>query len=198
MSRRIMRPEGTPVDARRAQRTGAPRRGLRILQGIVTTVAGVAGVLVLLAALAPLAGLRLVELQTGSMSPDFPAGSVMLVRDASAQDAAVGDIVTVRRPDGAPVTHRVVSTHPAGTSTALVLRGDANADADPQPYLVTRVGLVVGGVPWGGQLLSLADAPAAVPILAAAVSLLVLWAWWPAPRRGAHRALRGTLRGHTA
>ncbi|MCS0500740.1 signal peptidase I [Protaetiibacter mangrovi] len=172
-----------------ATRVGRGDRGRsrRLLTGIVFGVAGALGLLVLLAALAPLVGLRLVVLETGSMSPDHPAGSVLLDRDVAATEVGPGDIVTVTRPDGTPVTHRVVTVSRAGAGAALVLQGDANGQPDATPYLVTRVGLVVGGLPWGGALFALASSPGAVPVLAAAVSLLVLWAWWPVRPAPAHR-----------
>jgi len=166
------------------------RRSVRVVQSIVLSLAAAAGLLVLLAALAPLAGFQLVRLETGSMSPGFPAGSVLLVQDIAARDAAVGDIVTVMRADGSPVTHRVVEVEPAGGGARLVLKGDANEQVDPAPYLATRVGRAVGGVPFGGGLVEALAGRLAVPVLAAIASLLVLWAWWPSGRAPAHRAGR--------
>ncbi len=163
----------------------------RALPGALVAVVGVAGLLVLAAVVAQSAGFRLVSLATGSMSPGFPAGSVLLVRDTDAREVHPGDIVTVLRRDGRPVTHRVVAATPEGDRMRLQLHGDANAQPDPDPYLVTRVGLVIGGLPVGGQLADLARHPAALPVLAAGVSLLVLWAWWPERRRPAHRAVGG-------
>ncbi len=171
-------PDVAPSSARRP----------RVLKTLTLTLAAAAGAIVLLASLAPLAGMRLVRLETGSMAPGFPAGSVLLARDVPAVEAAPGDIVTVMRSDGSPVTHRVVETAPAGDGARLILKGDANDQVDPAPYLATRVGLVLGGIPFGGQLLEAARAPFATPLLAVVVSLLVLWAWWPQPRTPAHRA----------
>lgn len=171
-------PDVAPSSARRP----------RVLKTLTLTLAAAAGAIVLLASLAPLAGMRLVRLETGSMAPGLPAGSVLLARDVAATEVGPGDIVTVMRSDGSPVTHRVVEAAPAGDGARLVLRGDANDTPDPSPYLVTRVGLVVGGIPFGGQLADAARAPWATPVLAIGVSLLVLWAWWPERRTPAHRA----------
>ncbi|WP_187265003.1 signal peptidase I [Homoserinibacter sp. GY 40078] len=154
------------------------------------TAAALIGLVVLLAALAPFLGMRLVRLETGSMSPGFPTGSVLLVRDADASEAVAGDIVTVRRADGASVTHRVVSTSAAGDGVSLTLKGDANDQVDPKPYLANRVGIVLGGIPWGGDLVVLARSEGAIPLLAGFVSLLVLWAWWPQGRNPAHARRR--------
>lgn len=175
---------------------GVRARGwARVVQSLVIALAGAAGLAVLLAALAPVAGMQLLRLQTGSMSPELPTGSVVLARDVAATQVRPGDIVTVRRPDGAAVTHRVVEVEPAGAGARLVLKGDANRDVDPAPYLATRVGLIVAGVPFGGAALEALEHPAAVPVLSVVASALVLWAWWPQRRHPAHRAPR--LRGET-
>jgi signal peptidase len=164
------------------------RRAFRVVQTVIVTTAGLLGLLTLLAALAPLAGIQLVRLATGSMAPQYPAGSVLIVRDVDARELAVGDIATVMRADGSPVTHRIVAASPAGDGTRLDMQGDANALPDPQPYLVKRVGKVLGGAPVGGELFDIVRTPGAVPLLAGGVSALVLWAWWPVRRGPAHRA----------
>jgi len=160
---------------------------LRAVQTAIVGLAGLAGLLVVAAALAPLAGLHLVRLETGSMAPTLPAGSVLLLRDVAGREVSAGDVVTVARPGHSPVTHRVVEAVPAGEGARLVLRGDANGMDDPEPYLVDRVGLLVAGVPLGGGLLAALGTPAGMIAVSLAASLLVLWSWWP-QRRPRHRA----------
>lgn len=164
------------------------RRWARIAHSAVIALAGAVGVLVLLAAAAPLAGFQLVRLATGSMSPDLPAGSLLLAQDVDARQIRPGDIVTVMRADGTPVTHRAVEVAPAGVGTRLVLKGDANDQVDPAPYLATRVGRVVAGVPFGGAVFDLLGGRLVTPVLAVLAGLLVVWAWWPERRTPAHRA----------
>ncbi|WP_431308700.1 signal peptidase I [Homoserinibacter gongjuensis] len=120
-----------------------------IAQSVLIALAGAAGLLALLAAAAPLVGFQLVRLATGSMSPDLPAGSVLVAQDVDAREIRPGDVVTVMRADGSPVTHRAVEVTPAGAGARLVLKGDANDQVDPAPYVATRVGRVVAGVPFG-------------------------------------------------
>ena len=72
----------------------------------------------------------------------------------------------------------------------LQLQGDANTTADPQPYTVERVGLVAGGIPWGGQVLAAIRSPWALGGLTVIVAALVLWSWWP-KHRGRSRTNRG-------
>jgi len=169
----------TRVQRRRTTRHDRRRARLVALRGSIALVAGIVGIVAVLVWLAPLAGIHLVALATGSMTPTYPAGSVLLVRDVVAADVAVGDVVTVTRADGASVTHRVTSIAVDEGATALTLRGDANPVDDRAPYLAERVGLVVGGVPVGGDLLVGLRGPWIGIVLAVLVSLLVLWTWWP-------------------
>lgn len=147
------------------------------------------------------ARLSLVRLATGSMSPTFPAESILLVRDTPAAEVRVGDIVTVTRDGIRPITHRVVSVDPTPLGAEIVLRGDANQVDDPEPYQVARVGLVLGGIPFGGSVLAAVQSPIGLGVATVAVAGLGVWAWWPrreAPahlrRRGAHLATSGASR----
>jgi signal peptidase len=137
-------------------------------------------------------GISLVRLSTGSMSPTFPADSILLVRSVPAAQVQPGDVVTVSRsePGGergaVPITHRVVSVLPMSSGAELVLRGDANTADDPEPYQVARVGLVLGGIPVGGGMLAAVQSPVGLGLATVIVALLVLWAWWPRREPGAH------------
>ncbi|MGO2052182.1 MAG: signal peptidase I [Glutamicibacter sp.] len=72
---------------------------------------------------------------TGSMRPEFPPGSLIVVRPADMEEIRIGDVVTYQLTSGEPevVTHRVaaVSSTLSG-ETQFTLRGDANnTDDDP-------------------------------------------------------------------
>lgn len=151
--------------------------------------AALMGVLMLLGALAPLAGLQPVRLATGSMTPTFPAGSLVLVRDVPADSVHIGDVITIIRSDGSPVTHRVVEIDPIKGGASIRMRGDGNDFDDPAPYIATRVGLVIAGVPALGYFFVLAEHPLFVPVAATIVALLALWTWWPERRVPEHRLL---------
>jgi signal peptidase len=131
-------------------------------------------------------GVSVVRLETGSMSPTFPADSMLLVRSVPAEQVEVGDVVTVSRDGTVPITHRVVSVIPRGSGAELVLRGDANTVDDPEPYQVARVGLVIGGIPFGGGALVAVQSPPGLGVATVVVATLVLWAWWPRRAPGAH------------
>jgi len=143
-------------------------------------LAGLLGVVAVALTVLPVFGWNTVVLVSGSMAPTYPAGSVLLAQDVPATQVQVGDIVTVQRTGHAPVTHRVIGIEDtiAGAVT-LRLQGDANATEDPRPYTVQRVGLVAGGIPWGGQVLTGIRSPWALGTLTILVAALVLWSWWP-------------------
>jgi signal peptidase I len=150
-----------------------------VVAGGVSLVAAI--ILVVIAS-----GVTLVRLATGSMTPAFPADSVLLVRSIPATEVAVGDVVTVSRDGTVPITHRVVGVTPRGSGAELVLRGDANDVDDPEPYQVTRVGLVLGGIPFGGSALAAVQSPLGLGAATTLVAGLLLWAWWPRREPGAH------------
>lgn len=179
-----------PSRAEVAPRRSAPaarRRGLQLASNVGLGAAALIGVVVLLAALAPLFGFQVVRLATGSMTPAYPAGSVVLVRDVPAESLSVGDVATIVRGDGSPVTHRVVEVTPIPGGASIRMRGDANEHDDPSPYVAKRVGLVLGGVPAAGYLFAAAEHPSFAPVAGLVVAGLVLWTWWPERRQPAHR-----------
>jgi signal peptidase len=150
-------------------------------------LAGVLGIVLLAFVAVTLYGYSVVRLATGSMSPAYPTDSVLLVRDVPGSQVHVGDVVTVTRDGTVPITHRVVETRPdTGDGAVLILKGDANTAVDPEPYRVERVGLVMGGVPFGGRLLVTLQSPIGLGIATVVVAALVLWAWWPRRERGLH------------
>jgi len=81
---------------------------------------------------------------SGSMEPEIPVGSVILVNAVPAESIVVGDIIAYLSPNKeAVVTHRVVRiVNDFGNSPLFITRGDAN-NADDPPL---RYGRVVGRV----------------------------------------------------
>lgn len=88
---------------------------------------------------------------SGSMEPRIHVGDVLLTREVPAGVLAENQVVTVADPDhpGRTRTHRILRRDPDGT---LVLKGDANAQADSTHVLVDAVrGVAVLRVPWVGR-----------------------------------------------
>ncbi len=87
-----------------------------------------------LAVLALAAGYRPVVIKTGSMGDAAPVGSLVVAAPRSAADIDVGDIVVMRRPGNAPITHRVVELQAEGDVAVAITQGDANPAPDAAPY----------------------------------------------------------------
>jgi signal peptidase len=151
-------------------------------------LAGFLGVIAVLVTIAPFFGWTVVRLATGSMTPTFPTDSLLVTHSVPASDVVVGDIVTVQRVGELPITHRVVAMKPVGGGLEqLALKGDANSAQDPTPYLVRTVGVVVGGLPWGGQIFAALRSTVGLAGLTVFAALVILWAWWPTSRNQSAR-----------
>ena len=167
-----------------------------ITRSTLLNVAAVLGSLcIVLVVLAVVFHITLIMFKTGSMAPDIPTGSLAVVRQIPAEDAKVGQVVTVDRTGLLPVTHRVVGTHagPAGT-TVLTLKGDANPTADPAPYTVRSVRLVLVAMPGLAYVIVWLSNPVVLGMLTIAVSALIVWVLWPRgerTERGRHVQARG-------
>lgn len=86
----------------------------------------------------------LVRIVSGSMSPTYPVGSVLLLdRLGAGQHLHVRDVITFSRGQGLPVTHRVVEVLNLNGTTALRTQGDANRTPDEQ---LTLPGAVIGKI----------------------------------------------------
>ncbi len=98
-------------------------------------------------------GWQLQLVLSGSMAPAFDTGAVIAIRPVPASSINVGDVITIRRPDGAPVTHRVLEVHGSGAAAEFVTKGDANDDIDAQSAPASAVaGEVVAYAPYLGYL----------------------------------------------
>ncbi|MGN6302560.1 MAG: signal peptidase I [Angustibacter sp.] len=117
-------------------------------------------------------GYRLYAVRTGSMTPTYPTGSLLLDAPARPGLPRVGQVITFRTSDGL-VTHRVHELTPAGIKT----KGDANESPDPWTLPQRNVeGAVVGGIPYGGYLLVFLQQPTGVPSLMV-LTLSIVLAW---------------------
>jgi len=163
------------------------------LREVLLNIAAAGGAVCILAVVcALLFNITLIMFKTGSMSPTIPAGSLAVVREIPAEGIAVGDVVTVDRPGKLPITHRVQAVLPAeGQARTITMKGDANAEPDPAPYVVERVRVVLFSVPGLAQPLAAAANPVVLGVITVAVSALVTWVLWPRHKAGHGRRSRG-------
>jgi signal peptidase I len=139
---------------------------LRVRRHAVLTAAGWRGWLtaalaaVVVSVLLPLAtflvatwllGWQLQAVLSGSMSPTYPVGSLLVVGQIDASDVRAGMPIVFEDPQqpGRIVTHRVVAPVPDDAS-AFRTRGDANAAMDP---VAIPARLVRGKVLWSVSVL---------------------------------------------
>jgi signal peptidase len=121
-----------------------------------------------------LLGWQLQHVESGSMSPTFPVGSLLITAQVDPSDVAVGMPIVFEDPReaGRLVTHRVVGFAP-GAELAFMTRGDANLtnDAAPVPARLVRgrvlwhvavLGTVLDWLQWPRSFLVLVLLPGAL------------------------------------
>jgi signal peptidase I len=101
-------------------------------------------------------GWKFQAIETASMAPRYPAGSLAIIEPLDPADVRPGMTVVFEDPlvRGRAVAHRVVKRLP-GPSPVFATKGDANAEADPAPVHATAIqGRVRWAIPGVGQLVS--------------------------------------------
>lgn len=111
---------------------------------LTTTVLLAAVAAVLAVMVVPVAfGYGILNIATGSMAPEVPPGSLVLVRSVAREAVAVGDVLVVARgSDKAPVLHRVVERAVVEDEVIVRTKGDANPTADTDAYVLPERTLV--------------------------------------------------------
>jgi len=96
-------------------------------------ILGVAAVVTISVLVPRVAGATPYTILTGSMRPEMPPGTMVVVRRTPADEVRVGDVVTYQLASGEPevVTHRVVAVGIDGAGDRIFrTQGDANDVAD--------------------------------------------------------------------
>ncbi|MFJ4027415.1 signal peptidase I [Paenarthrobacter sp. NPDC089989] len=168
----------------------------RLREGLLNIAAAGGAVCILAVLAAVVFNISLVLFKTGSMSPAISAGSLAVVREVPAADIRIGDVVTVDRAGKLPITHRVLTIEPAeGEARTITMKGDANAEPDPAPYVVDRVRVVLWSVPGLAYPLAAAAHPVVLGATTVAVAALVTWVLWPRSRRRPRTEQQGGRKG---
>jgi len=151
-ARGVGAPEVAPLEIRRA---GPVHRVLPVLM--------VASAAVVLAASAALASAVVVlhlgvrPVLTGSMSPAFGPGAILITRPVPVRDLRSGMIPLFVPPGGhAELAHRITSVSGSPDGPTVTTKGDANKTADPwhARFKADSVPVVVATVPWLGRLMA--------------------------------------------
>lgn len=124
-----------------------------------TVMLGAAAVLAVSLVVPRVAGATPYVVETGSMRPGMPPGTLVVVKPVAPEQIAAGDVITyqIRSGDPTVVTHRVVKVGYDGTGEARwQTRGDANSANDQDWVLPVQVqGRAWYSVPYLGYLTSL-------------------------------------------
>jgi signal peptidase len=121
-----------------------------------------------------LLGWQLQSVQSGSMAPTYPVGSLLVIEPLDASQVELGMPIVFVDPDlpGRLVTHRVIGEVP-GDAVAFLTQGDANAVPDPYPvparlirghvlWHVAHVGNFIEFLEWPRSFLLLVVLPASL------------------------------------
>ena len=146
----------------------------RVARG--TVVAALLAVAALLVASYVL-GWRLLVVESGSMAPTYPVGSLTVVTSADTADLVAGSSIVFvsQNGSGALVSHRVVRRVENPDGLFFETRGDANPAADPLLVPVRDVrGSVVYAVPRAGTVLTfLTQTPVVASLILAPAAWLL-------------------------
>lgn len=125
-----------------------------------------------------LLGWQLQHVESGSMSPTYPVGSLLVTGDLAPSEVEVGMPIVFEDPrePGRLVTHRVAAIAP-GAELSFITRGDANVTDDPSPvsarlvrgrvlWHVTLLGTVLDWLQWPRSFLLLVVLPATLLVVA--------------------------------
>ncbi|HVV36253.1 MAG TPA: signal peptidase I [Acidimicrobiales bacterium] len=140
------------------------RKATRLLTIAAQALAVAAALTALTILVVPRAfGWRLVDVLSGSMTPTYPARSVLALEAVNPSRVRAGDVIAFHRGDDPRtlVTHRVVRVQHSGGQLSFVTKGDANSDADRDPVPASELrGRVVFGAPHLGWLVQTVHTPA--------------------------------------
>lgn len=160
---------------------------------VFVLIASVVGTIACTAVLAWTSGYRMYVVETGSMSPTFNAGDVVIDRTVD-QGYRTGDVLTVQiSAAGDLVTHRMTGVDAHGK---VHTKGDANKTADAwalRPDLVH--GVMQHSVPNLGYLVVFMRQPQGVAgVMTSVLSIFLLWGICFSPQEARARS-EGRVRG---
>lgn len=117
-------------------------------------------------------GCKTLAVLSGSMEPEIPVGSLIIIQDTEPLELEVGDIATYSM-GSSMVTHRVVENHTQ--EQYLIFQGDANKTADASPIAYAQIeGKVWFHLPWIGYLSIYAKTPLGIAAVSGVLFLLLL------------------------
>ncbi len=116
-------------------------------------------------------GVRALSMLSGSMEPEIPTGSLLLVCSVDASSLQVGDVVAYSPSQETVVTHRIVEV--LDSPLSFRTKGDANSFIDPTAISAEKIqGKVMLYIPFLGYVSVLLKTPVGIIALA---SIAIPW-----------------------
>lgn len=178
--------ERAPVPASSADTSDGPRHGvLHYVWQTISWLLLIAAFSVLCAViLIPrMAGAQAYTVLTGSMRPDYPPGTLIVVKPQPASQIGVGDVITYQIRSGEPdvVTHRVidVAIQASDGERRFTTQGDANNAADPGTVRPEQIrGELWYSLPYIGYVNNWVTSQKRTVIIFAVAGALFVYAAW--------------------
>lgn len=124
---------------------------------------------------AQVGGYQLFVVLSGSMSPTFDTGSIVIIKKIDPEDVVVGDVVTFTSASdtGKTITHRVIEIDTKGT-LSFTTKGDANNVADSVKLDSEKIiGKVQFSVPYVGYFLEFSKTKTGLYLLIVLPSMII-------------------------
>jgi signal peptidase I len=156
-------------------------------------VAAAIGLIVFVVVIPRASGGAALTVLSGSMTPTYPVGSIVLVVPTDPMTIKPGDVITYQTAPGVAeyVTHRVMRIQHDTTPMSFVTKGDANRGEDTEPVPVGAVrGTVRMHVPYLGTISDYVRTPVGLALL-----LMIPAGWFIASQT---RSIVNELRGRAA
>ena len=129
---------------------------------------------------------QVITVLSGSMTPTYPVGSLILSTPQSMTSTEVSQVVTFHAPvaGATVVTHRIIQLKRVGGAISVRTQGDANPTADPWLARMDHgpVWRATFVVPHAGDLIRLLRRPGVhsvtvlvVPAIFAVIALMTIW-----------------------
>ncbi|WP_413317393.1 signal peptidase I [Agrococcus sp. 1P02AA] len=180
-------PGAPPARRGRHRRRGGTHPLLGAIRALGTGVmAGVLAVVILIGiaaiAVPAVTGSTALTVQTSSMEPELPPGTLIVVRPTPVEEIAPGSIMTyqLRSGEATVVTHRVLEQHrTADGGYRFLTKGDANPGPDPGFVREVQVrGTLWYAIPWVGWVTQVVTGEVRAIVIPIAVVALGAYAAW--------------------
>ena len=174
--------------------TGAKQENEGVLKTaadfVSTFVVTIVVIIAILLVIGRFTGIHLFNVESGSMTPEYPVGTLLIDKETDPSLIEQGDVVTfIMNEEGMLVTHRVVSID--RTDKTFTTKGDANNVEDPEPVMWGNViGKVMFSIPFAGKPFSYITAEenrkVVIGVIAGLLILSLIWDF-TSKKKGADR-----------